>query len=287
MSDKDILKDLFSEKLGNYETNVNPQLWNAISSKLATTAVTSSTVGLTLFTKLLIGGSISAAALVGGYFVFSDSSQTLIKKENTSQLSSNSENKKEENDSNTETKSIYSIPTVKESNNSFSKDSENEISIENKEVLSNDDVSNRFIEPIPIQLTQEIIKNEVPKTIGPNEVISEEKLKDPVVESTINEQEEATISTEEVVLYENIFTPNGDGVNDLFFIKTKGLTDFSIVIMNAKNTVVFKSNDPDFVWDGIGMNGEPVEEGKYLYYLTAFDKNGKPVNKYKVLTIEK
>lgn len=295
MNDKDIFKDIFSEKLGNYEANVDPQLWNAISSKLAASAVTTgSTVGTTLFTKLLIGGSISAATLVGGYFVFSDSYQTPNRKGNITHVSSNSESKKEEKERNTEATQMYSIPRINESNNTVSKDSKKV----NINEVNNDDrlnlfLSNHSFENLPyVELAPEIVNTEIPKQIEPITFTSENKKQDelvkkPIVEPNNNDQEEATISTEEVVLYENIFTPNGDGVNDLFFIKTKGLTDFSIVIMNTKNTVVFKSNDPDFVWDGIGMNGEPVEEGKYLYYLTSYDKNGKPVNKYRELTIKR
>lgn len=283
MSDKDILKDIFSEKLGNYEVNVNPQLWNAISSNLVTT---SSTVGTALFTKLLIGGSISAAALIGGYFVFSDSSRTPDKKENTIiRISSEPEGKEEDNNKNTEVAEIHSLSGVKESiiNN---KDIKEESFLTTSLPSQNGNIV------LPKESAQVLVKIDSPKPVVSTGAAVEnrkieEQIKPPVLEPNTIVQEEATTSTEEVILFGNVFTPNGDGVNDLFFIKTKGLTDFSIVIMNAKNMVVFKSNDPDFVWDGIGVNGEPVEEGKYLYYLTAFDKNGKLVNKYQMLTIER
>lgn len=294
MSDKDIFKDIFSEKLGNYEANVNPQLWNSISSKLATTAATSSTVGTTLFTKLLIGGSISAAALIGGYFVFSDSSQKSAKKESIAHTSSSSEIKTDNKERNTETKQTYSIPSTNESIKSVSNDPKKENTNEvSKDNLINFFVSNSSFDNLPyVESIPEIVNTAIPKQIEPvaddsKDNRDDELVKKPIIESNSKDQEEATVSTEEVVLFENIFTPNGDGINDLFFIQTKGLTDFSIVIMNSRNAVVFKSNDPDFVWDGVSFNGEPVEKGKYLYYLTAYDKNGKPVNKYKELIIEK
>jgi len=56
----------------------------------------------------------------------------------------------------------------------------------------------------------------------------------------------------------NIFTPNGDGQNETLQIQwgNTAVEDFSIVVLDAKNNVVFKSDRPDFNWDGTDLGGK-------------------------------
>ena len=67
----------------------------------------------------------------------------------------------------------------------------------------------------------------------------------------------------------NIFTPNGDGVNDNFYINY--LDDyperFVIEIYNRSGTTIFKSLDPDFRWDASGTT-----PGTYFYSIKCNSK---------------
>lgn len=68
----------------------------------------------------------------------------------------------------------------------------------------------------------------------------------------------------------NIFTPNGDGINDLFHIKFSERPQlFSITIFNRKGKKLFSSNDPNFKWDGGGNR-----PGTYFYMLNYSDIDG-------------
>ncbi len=61
----------------------------------------------------------------------------------------------------------------------------------------------------------------------------------------------------------NIFTPNGDGVNDLFHVNYNIKPKYwSITIFNREGKVVYTSNNPDFAWDG--SNNCP---GTYFYVI--------------------
>ena len=62
MSDKDQIKDLFSDRLGGFEAKVNPELWTNIASQIGTTAATTASVGMSLVTKIIIG--VSAASVI-------------------------------------------------------------------------------------------------------------------------------------------------------------------------------------------------------------------------------
>ena len=82
----------------------------------------------------------------------------------------------------------------------------------------------------------------------------------------------------------NVFTPNGDGVNDEFRVAFKSLATYSCQIFNRWGRLVYKSTDPGKGWDGT-INGKPAAPGAYYYVIQAtgtdVDDEGKPV-KYKL-----
>jgi len=68
----------------------------------------------------------------------------------------------------------------------------------------------------------------------------------------------------------NVFTPGGDGFNDLFgpfpyrFVKS-----IDIKIFNRWGQVLFKTTDPDINWDGTNENNNAeVPDGTYFYVCT-------------------
>jgi gliding motility-associated-like protein len=66
----------------------------------------------------------------------------------------------------------------------------------------------------------------------------------------------------------NVFTPNNDGVNDLFKISADRISDYRLLLYNRWGNVVLETNDPQEGWDG-QFNGEPASEGTYFYKLEA------------------
>lgn len=74
----------------------------------------------------------------------------------------------------------------------------------------------------------------------------------------------------------NAFTPNGDGVNDAFFVKGEGIRNFHLYIYNRWGEVVFETTNPKQQWDG-SYAGNPVEQGVYVYqvYASGLGKNSK------------
>lgn len=68
------------------------------------------------------------------------------------------------------------------------------------------------------------------------------------------------------ILVPNVITPNGDGANDRFEIKSNGLKTFDLVIVNRWGNEVFSTTDPTQSWDG-KTNGEEVVDGVYFYQL--------------------
>ena len=66
----------------------------------------------------------------------------------------------------------------------------------------------------------------------------------------------------------NTFTPNGDGLNDLFEIPHANLTEFQIRIFDRWGELLFESNSTDTSWDGT-YKGKEVSEDVYVYTITA------------------
>ncbi len=64
------------------------------------------------------------------------------------------------------------------------------------------------------------------------------------------------------------FTPNGDGVNDLFMPAYRSIKSYSLTIYNRWGRRIFSSNDPSEGWDG-KEKGRRAAAGTYYYIATA------------------
>ncbi|MGM0549572.1 MAG: gliding motility-associated C-terminal domain-containing protein [Bacteroidota bacterium] len=76
----------------------------------------------------------------------------------------------------------------------------------------------------------------------------------------------------------NVFSPNGDGVNDLFIIPADGFTVYQMTIFSRSGMVVFERKAPVITWDGRNKAGDEVKQGVYYYVLEALDGSS-PVKK--------
>jgi gliding motility-associated-like protein len=79
----------------------------------------------------------------------------------------------------------------------------------------------------------------------------------------------------------NVFTPNGDGINDFFFPRSllaSGLTSFKMNIYNRWGQQIFESTSLDGSgWDG-RLNGVQQPSGVYVYTIDVTFKDGQKEN---------
>ena len=70
------------------------------------------------------------------------------------------------------------------------------------------------------------------------------------------------------------FTPNGNGVNDMVFVKGFGIGKMNFKIYNRWGVKVFETEDPSKGWDGT-YNGKAQPQEVYHYFLNIEMTNGK------------
>ncbi|MFN3918433.1 MAG: gliding motility-associated C-terminal domain-containing protein [Flavobacteriales bacterium] len=77
------------------------------------------------------------------------------------------------------------------------------------------------------------------------------------------------------VLIPNVFTPNGDGINDIFYVTTENIVELKATVFNRWGQVVFEWDALNSGWDGRTLAGEEASEGTYFFVFKALGADGK------------
>jgi gliding motility-associated-like protein len=74
----------------------------------------------------------------------------------------------------------------------------------------------------------------------------------------------------------NVFTPNGDNSNDVFFVKASNLTEITAVIFDRWGNKVYDvvSKTGNIAWDGKNFKGQECPSGTYFYVIKGSGKDG-------------
>ncbi|MCH2223190.1 MAG: gliding motility-associated C-terminal domain-containing protein [Crocinitomicaceae bacterium] len=297
MEGKDEIKELFSHKLGNYEAKVDPSLWNGIASQLGTTATTVASTGMSLFTKIIIGVSISVVTITTAVIlipnepvsenIISNSSGSVeeIEKVELREINEKVELKVEEDiiplDDLTIEENTYSIES------SESSEFEMPILVFNEGIIDEDCIGCDLVERNELADKGSSENNKTnSQEANKGDSIPEQSFNKP----EIDDEQVRNITTPKPVYYiqqyTNVFTPNGDGINDVFALKIERLENFQIIILDfVTQKQVFESRSTDFTWDGTDRLGNPVKEGNYIYMINALDSDGNPIREIQSLKV--
>ena len=77
----------------------------------------------------------------------------------------------------------------------------------------------------------------------------------------------------------NVFTPNGDNINDYFTITSTGVKNIELQIFNRWGQLMYSFTGAKAAWDGITNSGEKATDGTYFYFVIATGFDGKEVKK--------
>jgi gliding motility-associated-like protein len=75
----------------------------------------------------------------------------------------------------------------------------------------------------------------------------------------------------------NVFTPNNDGINDIFKAKTKEIQKLQLYIYNRWGNMVFETHDVNMGWDGKYAGGD-AQSGVYYWSIKYFENRSSNQN---------
>jgi gliding motility-associated-like protein len=283
LEEKDYIKELFSEKLGNQEAPVNPELWSSIASKIAvnsTATAVSSSISST--TKLLITLGISAAVTAVTILVLPKNEEnSSTKKQNQTSVGNEKEDFISSEKTNSDTQKELTFISSNLQKTALEKTSE-----------QNADNSEETVKtPIDFHKSNVVLVKSNENKLETNETIHEKEEIKEIIAEKAEESKTSNSNSEQNVSYligelPNIFTPNGDGNNDHFSIEIKGLSDFSLTVLNKDNKRVFSTDNIHFLWNGNDFSDQLVEAGSYIYFFSGKDDKGNTISKSSVLKIQ-
>lgn len=73
----------------------------------------------------------------------------------------------------------------------------------------------------------------------------------------------------------NVFSPNGDGLNDVVNIHGACIASYNFQIFNRWGELVFETKDPAVSWDGT-FRGKPMDTGVFMYSADGITRDGSP-----------
>lgn len=297
MNEKDNIKDLFQEQLGNLESPVNPELWQSIASQVGITATTSTVTatGISLAAKLAIGISAASVIAVGAYFITKDTSTSVATNKTIiveNQKPSTETSEVETSQQNDGVKKLDVQPTHQPAiTPNSTKNNSNLVEEVKNTTTSSDDLllDNKTYISTP---NPNIMDKKSATATNENKVVAQEPAPTKTENKTNEVVNKGTTSnavandaqpTFELITLPNIYSLSANGY---FSIDYKGeYSDFQFTLMDENSNVIFKSAQPDFKWRGTDSFNNVIQPGKYIYIITVKDVNGKAINKFSTLTV--
>lgn len=268
MTNKDQIKDLFSQGLQDHQVSVNPAMWSSISSSLGAGAAKT---GLSILSKTLIGVAASSIAVVSIYLAVQTPSSSKAAKKTVQQKTPAPKNDRIDGIVINPAITLPSTPTTIDAAQNHPV---------YQPINTDQPPTNTF--SAQTQIPESVIGQlqEILPAISPSIQISGYPKPSSVVaqgQIISSNPQSATMPSiqpaqnKQRISLPNIFTPNGDGQNENLQIdwQQAEVLDFSIVVLDAKNNVVYRNDNPHFQWDGTDLSGEKTLRGAYVYFVTA------------------
>jgi gliding motility-associated-like protein len=96
------------------------------------------------------------------------------------------------------------------------------------------------------------------------------------------------INGEPTIFIPNAFTPDGNGVNDVFIPKMFGVREFNMMIYDRYGDLIFTSVDKEIGWNGkVNGSGETVKDDVYIYKIYVRDLLNNPHTYKGIITVIK
>lgn len=251
---------MLKQSLEGSQMPVPTGVWEAVGSSIGTKAIVATKIASL---KLIILKTVAGVVLAGGvgFGVYE-----LLKPETNNSVANNPVTNSQHSTDGITLDTIFTPETNATDNSIVSKAFvKNEDSMINYHTYENN-LNNEQVVPnteTPVQENKATEKsNPVIKTETTQKQSEPEKIKEAVKEN----KEDKTIVAPSFPEPPNVFTPDGDGLNDDFKIVVENEKIFNLQIYDDRGNKVFETNDKNIGWTGKNMfTGEMCKRGVYIY----------------------
>lgn len=276
---------------------VRPEVWNGLQAKMAAAGLTSTATaaaakGMSVLTKWIIGGT--AAAVVGvttTVLVLQSDEKPAVKKEQPVAAQTASIQPQQTPTPSAQEKLQQSTPAQTTTNYPMG----GQVVLPDyftltpldPPVVVSDYSSNRSAELPDVKPTIIPVNTEAPKVDFSAFPADEKQQKTP--EETVSALPEEQVAAKETALVvPNVFTPDGDNINDEFFVTSANISDAEVIIQDGDNKIVYRSSDIHFRWNGrINGTDDPAAPGMYACVIIYKDETGKSKKNIQLLRLER
>lgn len=85
-----------------------------------------------------------------------------------------------------------------------------------------------------------------------------------------------TINDNFEIFVPDVFSPNGDGQNDILYVRGTGIKELNFAVYDRLGEIIFESNDLTIGWDGT-YKGSSLNSAVFVYYLSVTLINDKKI----------
>jgi gliding motility-associated-like protein len=121
-----------------------------------------------------------------------------------------------------------------------------------------------------------------PKTLVTNLAVGQNKFEWKVTSQICPETKDTVIITVDKYTTYNGFSPNGDGLNDVFVIEGANSDEENeLSVFTAKGKLVYREKNYQNTWDGVDLSGSPLESGTYYFVFSS--TGNEPIKEYLII----
>ena len=308
---------MFKETFENFEANVNPKVWSTVQSGIQSFSGGASSVAAKVVVGKIIAGIASVVILAGSIWYFTSSggqptpSSAGIKQQKTEATTKDiSQNNNSENtpvaalnDQGKTQSTSTAHPSAKNSSDNAQQSQITSGSSDNISATNNSSSANSEKSATPSEPQSKYGRSsEGPTSLIRANQASSAKEKSSNDNSEFREQEPEEMPAANIhanadaieappILgmdsIPNVFTPNGDGNNDVFNLKVKNFTSIQVTILDMKGSIVYGWTAADGNWNGKLPNGAEAPKGLYFYTIQATGTDGLIHNKQGSVTLSR
>ncbi len=289
---KEAFENKLVETLRNYSEKPSDRCWNTISNNLPPVSPAQPAAASSNAVKQFVGSTVGkiTTAVVSVATLGTVATLFVINSNNDEKIIENSEKQTIESPAEKEELVVDDVATLPEFENKETSVKEQNISekrenkIEEPAVFKKEELKEVAVKPVNTAMSESSDKgfsdkikpkNEAKSSFVPDEE-KESYVEEDFVEESLG-QDDVFVEDEfiekphypdvEQIVRPNVFTPNGDGVNDfLVFENIEKFPKARLVVVDAKGEKVYERNQYDNSWDGSN-----TPDGTYFYVLEIFN----------------